>query len=209
MERGCPSAAAALLLRAIRTALLVGDDDPLAARPRLRCVLRQLARCAGSGGASARAQEETPCSTHRHHTARTPSSPVRGRGPGGHAPIATKSSLTFTAVFALVSIKKMPLSLAYDSASCVSRRAAASELRPARARARLEAAHLRLDLALGAQVGLVARQRDHNVGVPLPLQLLHPLLRALERILRRARGVSTARQPAAELGLSCARAPGS
>jgi hypothetical protein len=32
--------------------------------------------------------------------------------------IATNSSLTLVAVFALVSIKKMPLSLAYDSASC-------------------------------------------------------------------------------------------
>ena len=35
-----------------------------------------------------------------------------------HAPMATKSSFTFVAVLADVSMKKMPLSLAYDSASC-------------------------------------------------------------------------------------------
>ena len=35
-----------------------------------------------------------------------------------HAPMATKSSFTLVAVLALVSMKKMPLSLAYDSASC-------------------------------------------------------------------------------------------
>ena len=105
------------------------------------------------------------------------------------APIATKSSLTFTAVFALVSIKKMPLSLAYDSASCDPRTGPSGT--PVQ-RAGGGVVHLRLDLPLRAQVGLVARQRDHNVGVPLPLQLLHPLLRALERVLRRARGVSCA-----------------
>ena len=40
--------------------------------------------------------------------------PAGGLGPAAScAPIATKSSLTFVAVFALVSMKKMPLSLAY------------------------------------------------------------------------------------------------
>ena len=42
---------------------------------------------------------------------------ARGVGRGG-APMATKSSLTFVAVFALVSMKKMPLSFEYVSASC-------------------------------------------------------------------------------------------
>ena len=49
----------------------------------------------------------------------SPCPPARGCGVffGSFLAIATKSSLTFVAVFALVSIKKMPLSDAYDSAS--------------------------------------------------------------------------------------------
>mmetsp|Transcript_25172 Transcript_25172/g.81414 ORF Transcript_25172/g.81414 Transcript_25172/m.81414 type:complete len:265 (-) Transcript_25172:9-803(-) len=39
-----------------------------------------------------------------------------------------------------------------------------------------------LHLALRAQVRLVAGQRNHNVRVTLPLQLLNPLLRALKRV---------------------------
>mmetsp|Transcript_31517 Transcript_31517/g.93641 ORF Transcript_31517/g.93641 Transcript_31517/m.93641 type:complete len:254 (-) Transcript_31517:50-811(-) len=48
--------------------------------------------------------------------------------------------------------------------------------------ARIRLRLLRLHLALGRQVRLVARKRNHDVWVALPLQLLHPLLPALERV---------------------------
>lgn len=56
---------------------------------------------------------------------------------GSGAPIATNSSLTLVAVLALVSMKKMPLSLAYDSASCDG---APKWLRPCQRRRRQSAA---------------------------------------------------------------------
>ena len=40
------------------------------------------------------------------------------------------------------------------------------------------------DLPLRVQVGLVAGEGDDDVGAALPLQLLHPRLRALERLGR-------------------------
>lgn len=51
-------------------------------------------------------------------------------------------------------------------------------------------AHLRLNLALRVQVRLIAGQGDDNVGVALSLQLLHPLLCALEGVLWRRQGCS-------------------
>mmetsp|Transcript_25639 Transcript_25639/g.85458 ORF Transcript_25639/g.85458 Transcript_25639/m.85458 type:complete len:212 (-) Transcript_25639:319-954(-) len=66
-----------------------------------------------------------------------PEPPGRGCGVflGSLRAIATKSSFTLVAVFALVSMKKMPLSLAYDSASSGStlRLDAKSDLLPASA----------------------------------------------------------------------------
>ena len=83
----------------------------------------------------------------------------------------------------------MPLSLAYLSERMERERIApncariapncaiaAPELRGARL------GLLGLDLPLRVEVRLVAGERDHDVRVALPLQLLHPLLRALERV---------------------------
>ena len=77
---------------------------------------------------------------------------------GSFLAIATKSSLTFVAVFALVSIKNAIVR-------------------------RVRLGLLRLHLTLRVQVRFVACQGDDDVGVALPLQLLHPLLRALECVL--------------------------
>ena len=49
--------------------------------------------------------------------------------------------------------------------------------------------YLRLDLALRVEVGLVARERNDDVRVALSLQLLDPLLGALEGVLRDRRAL--------------------
>jgi hypothetical protein len=128
-----------------------------------------------------------------------PAAPGRGCGVffGSLRAISTNSSLTLVAVFALVSMKKMPLSLAYDSASCevkgqtagrseVEDPACSIDREGVYVAAPSKRTHLWFHLALRAQVRLVAGQRNYNVGITLPLQLLNPLLRALERVLWQA-----------------------
>ena len=84
------------------------------------------ARCRPAGLAVAAACSSAACGLRAHGSSKAPFSKrsvwcVAGRVAGrawrawraarGGAPMATKSSLTFVAVFALVSMKKMPLSL--------------------------------------------------------------------------------------------------
>lgn len=107
---------------------------PMAGQPS-RTPLLHLSGCTGSPLADASAQQQPFfASAGFAFCAMTmPDAPGRGCGVffGSLRAIATKSSLTLDAVLALVSMKKMPLSLAYDSASCSARAGARATRRGA------------------------------------------------------------------------------